>query len=193
MTRDRSGRIDAPLFAWGEALRTAKVRRRRVLRNLGIGAIGCAGLLAMAVWPPLPRLVWNATDSVPRGLYRIEVGATVAAGDIVAARLPRAVRAMADTRHILPAGALLVKPVAAIAGADICATGDRISIDGRIVARRAAVNRQGRPLPRWQGCRRLRGGQVLLLSTHPHSFDGRYFGPSEGAELIGRAVLLWRS
>ncbi|QEH82027.1 S26 family signal peptidase [Sphingomonas sp. C8-2] len=164
-----------------------------MLRHLALGALGCAGLLATAAWPPLPRLVWNATDSVPRGLYRIEVGAPVSAGEIVAARLPRAVRAMADTRRILPAGALLVKPVAAIAGADICATRDRISVDGRIVARRAVADRQGRPLPRWQGCRRLRGGQVLLLSPHPHSFDGRYFGPSEGAELIGRAVLLWRS
>nr|WP_232307046.1 S26 family signal peptidase [Sphingomonas sp. Y57] len=112
---------------------------------------------------------------------------------MVAARLPPASRAISETRHILPAGAVLVKPVAAIAGANICGSGDRISIDGRIVARRAIADRQGRPLPRWQGCRRLRGGQVLLLSMHLRSFDGRYFGPSDGAELIGRAVLLWRS
>lgn len=193
MTRDRAGGGDAPLLAWGEALRAAKVRRRRMFRNLGIGAIGCLAVLATAAWPPLPLLVWNATDSVPRGLYRIEVGVPVAAGDMVAARLPSTVLAMAATRKILPVEAVLVKPVAAVAGADICALGDRISIDGRIVAQRAIADRQGRPLPRWQGCRRLRGGQVLLLSDHPRSFDGRYFGPSDGAGLIGRAVLLWRS
>nr|WP_232307047.1 hypothetical protein [Sphingomonas sp. Y57] len=92
MTRDRSGAVDAPLFAWGEALRTARAQRRRLLRDIGTGAIGCLVVLSTAAWPPLPRLVWNATDSVPRGLYRIEVAAPVAA----ATWSPRACR--------LPAG-----------------------------------------------------------------------------------------
>jgi type IV secretory pathway protease TraF len=174
-------------------LRADKAGRRRRLHRLSLGAIGLAALLATAAAPPLPRLVWNATASAPRGLYYIDVGGPVAAGDLVAARLPTSVRTVVAQRHILPLRAVLVKRVVAVAGADICAVGNRIFVDERPVARRLERDRQGRALPRWRGCQRLRGAQFLLLSPHPQSFDGRYFGPSDGADLVGRAVLLWRS
>lgn len=144
------------------------------------------------VWPPVPRLVWNASASAPIGLYRVYPGGSVKAGDMVVARLPGRFRALAAERHYLPANVPLVKRVAAAAGSQVCARRRAILIDNRQVAVRQLSDPHGRPLPWWEGCIRLRSGELLLLMDAPDSFDGRYVGVTEGDDVIGRAVLLWR-
>lgn len=47
-------------------------------------------------------------------------------------------------------------------------------------------------MPTWTGCTRLHGPQLFLLMDNAASFDGRYFGPTEGKDIIGKARLLWR-
>ena len=49
------------------------------------------------------------------------------------------------------------------------------------------ADRKGRELPRWTGCRTLRGGEIFLLNPAPDSLDSRYFGPLPASRLIGRA------
>jgi len=54
------------------------------------------------------------------------------------------------------------------------------------------VDAKGRPMKWWSGCVRLRGRQLfLLMSDSPASFDGRYFGVTEGGLVVGKARLLW--
>jgi type IV secretory pathway protease TraF len=49
-------------------------------------------------------------------------------------------------------------------------------------------------MPRWTGCRRLGPGVLFLLCPgRADAFDGRYFGISRRAEIIGTATLLWRA
>ncbi len=55
-----------------------------------------------------------------------------------------------------------------------------------------AADRWGRPLPSWPQCRRLRPGELFLLSvTNPASFASRYFGPVSAADVIGVARPVW--
>ncbi len=82
--------------------------------------------------------------------------------------------------------------VVAIAGDEVCALGQEIFVNGRWTAKRRVADGQGRPMPAWSGCIRLRGGQLILLMDNPASFDGRYFGATEGRDVIGKARLLWR-
>lgn len=192
MSRAREIGTDAPLLAWGEALRAAKARRARQRRWLAGLGFGAGVMLASAALPPTPRLVWNATASAPIGLYWVVSRAPIVVGDTVVARLPDAARRLAARRHYLPANIPLVKRVAADSGQEICAIGAQIFIDGAPVARRRAVDGHGRAMPGWQGCQRLHGGEVLLLNPDPASFDGRYFGGSEASDIIGKATLLWR-
>jgi conjugative transfer signal peptidase TraF len=170
-----------------------RTRRCRSARRLIAGlAIGGIALGLTIVWPPVPRLVWNASASAPIGLYRVYPGGSVKAGDMVVARLPGRFRALAAERHYLPANVPLVKRVAAAAGSQVCARRRAILIDNRQVAVRQLSDPHGRPLPWWEGCIRLRSGELLLLMDAPDSFDGRYVGVTEGDDVIGRAVLLWR-
>jgi len=185
-------RRDLPLFAWGEALRAVRRRRRTLTRRAALVALGCACLAGTIVVPPLPRLVWNASASAPLGLYRVAPGGAVARGDMVVARTPISVRGLAARRHYLPANVPLVKRVAGVPGDRICAAGVTITVNGRLLAPRRVRDRLGRPLPWWHGCRTLRDGAVfLLMAEAPDSFDGRYFGPSDARDIIGKASPLW--
>ncbi|MBY8823205.1 S26 family signal peptidase [Sphingomonas colocasiae] len=181
------------LLVLGNALRAQKARRRRLVR-IGCGMLcGIAALGGTIAWPPAPRLVWNASASAPVGLYLVRPGGAIAVGDMVLAWPPEGIRAIAAARGYLPLNVPLVKRVAAGPGDTICAAGRRILLEGRAIAIRRARDARGRVLPRWTGCRTLRAGDHLLLMTgHPGSFDGRYFGVSRAADIIGPARLLWR-
>jgi conjugative transfer signal peptidase TraF len=147
------------------------------------------GWAAVATSPP--RLVYNASDSVPVGWYRIAPADSLAPGNLLLADLPSEVRSLAAQRGYLPANVPLLKTVAAMAPQQVCALDNQVRIDGVLVARRMRWDRQGRALPIWQACRRLIGDELFLLSSNPASFDSRYFGPVSADAVIGRAQPLW--
>jgi conjugative transfer signal peptidase TraF len=182
---------DAPLLAWGEALRARKQRRAQLRRRFVAVGFGVGVVLGSAALPPAPRLLWNATASAPIGLYSVSPGALVAPGDMVIARVPARFRAMAAERRYVPTNVPVVKRVAAVGGDEVCAVGLQIFVEGRPVADRRRVDGKGRPMPLWSGCIRLHGRQFFLLMDNPASFDGRYFGPTDGSDVIGKAHLLW--
>lgn len=155
--------------------------------TLASGAGFAALFGAVALVSPQPRIVWNASPSMPLGLYRIHVGARPLAGDLVLIDPPEEVARLIAARAYLPHGVPLLKRVAAAEGALICRTGDFVTIDGAGAARARTRDRAGRTLPLWLGCRRLARGEIFVLGTAPASFDGRYFGPLPGAAVIGTA------
>jgi conjugative transfer signal peptidase TraF len=191
MSRRHVGIADAPLFAWGDALRAAKLRRRILARRAVAVATGSIVVLGSAALPPAPRLVWNASASAPIGLYAVSPGVPTAPGDMAIVRLPERHRRLAATRRYLPMNVPLVKRVAASARDEVCASGQQIWVNGRLVVERMGVDGAGRPMPSWTGCVRLRGKQRFLLMDAPASFDGRYFGVTDGSDIIGKARLLW--
>lgn len=191
MTGRNARGADAPLLAWGDALRAAKLRRKKLGRRIAIIATGAAILLVSAAFPPAPRLVWNASASAPIGLYSVAPGGLAEPGDMVIARVPVPFRRLAATRHYLPMNVPLVKRVAASAGDEVCALGEEIFVNGRWIAERRVTDGAGRVMPMWSGCVRLRGRQLFLLMDAAASFDGRYFGVTEGTDVVGKARLLW--
>ena len=169
-----------------------RVRRRR----WWVAAIALAGALPCALtalWTPSAKLILNVSASSPRGLYLVAGHQPLRHGDWAIARPSPAVAALAAERRYLPYGVPLVKRVFAIAGDRICAVGDTVEVNGRRVAQRQQVDGRGRALPTWTGCHTLASGEVLLLGDGSWSFDGRYFGITRGADVIGRAELWWRA
>ena len=182
---------DHALARWGDALRSARLRRQRLLRRaLAVAALG-VGLAATLVFPPRPRLLWNASASAPVGLYAVRGRGDIDVGDLVLARPPAAWRSLAGVRRYVPVNVPLVKRVAALPGDRVCGQGPVVTVNGHRVAARRLADGQGRPMPWWHGCVTLRSGAMLLLMDAPDSFDGRYFGPTSPVDLAGELVPLW--
>lgn len=168
-------------------------RYPRTYAPLVFSAVVVGALLAVAD-RPAPRLAWNVTPSVPTGLYYIGHREDPRIGDHVAIAPRDHLRRFLAGRGYLPQGVLLIKPVAALPGDVVCRRSGQVAINGKPVARARRADRNGRPLPTWQGCRRLGNGELFLLSTRsPASLDGRYFGPTLRSQVLGRAVLIWPS
>jgi len=159
-------------------------------------AIGLAALAWASFTKPLPRLVYNPSNSVPVGWYRVGPLPLqpnhLRAGSIVLVHLPAEAAALAAQRGYLPPSVPLLKRVGAVAPQRVCITGQFLRIDGHTVATALSVDRMGRPLHGWPQCRRLQADEVFLLSAaNPASFDSRYFGPVRAADVIGIAQPLW--
>ncbi|WP_374005817.1 S26 family signal peptidase [Delftia lacustris] len=161
-----------------------------------LSAIGLAALAWAAFVRPPPRWVYNASDSVPIGWYRVQpLGAppSLPVGSIVLTHLPADAAALAAQRGYLPAGIPLLKRVGAVAPQYVCVFNALVWIDGVPLAAVRSADRLGRVLPIWRQCRQLQPGELFLLSaTLPASFDSRYFGPVHASSLIGVAHPLWR-
>lgn len=164
------------------------MKRRHVIVAAGVAA---ASLLSAAL--PVKRiLVWNATASVPTGLYLLRGGRRPAAGDRVAIDPPPALQSYLEERGYLPSGVPLVKEVAAKKGDTVCRRGLAVSVNGRIVGRARLRDSAGRDLPVWQGCRTIAADEIFVMNPKaPASFDGRYFGVLARDRIIGRAQPLW--
>ena len=166
-------------------------RRSRSWLPLLAGGAAVA-LLALSAVAELPtRLVWNASASVPVGLYAVRPADRIRTGVLVLVRPPERIAAYMDERRYVPRGVPLLKRVEALASDTVCRRGDIVTVNGEPRAVALAADRFGRPLPVWSGCRRLQNGQVFLLNRDaPESFDGRYFGVLPASLIIGRATPL---
>ncbi len=154
--------------------------------------VGLVLLIETSFVRPTPRLVYNASDSVPVGWYRIGSTDALHVGGIVLARLPAASAAFAARRGYLPMRIPLLKRIGAMAPQVVCVRDGIVRIDSIRVAVTLAVDGSGRRLTAWTHCRRLRAGELFLLSTtNPASFDSRYFGPVNTSAVIGAARPLW--
>ncbi|PAL19878.1 S26 family signal peptidase [Sphingopyxis sp. GW247-27LB] len=155
------------------------------------GVVGAATLATLTV--PVSRYaVWNATASVPTGLYAIRGRASLHVGERVAIEPPPPLRHLLATRGYLPTGVPLLKRVAAVSGQRVCRFGHGVTIDGKFVGAARARDRLDRSLPAWFGCRTLHSGELFVMNpAAPDSFDGRYFGMLRLTDVIGRATPVW--
>ena len=155
----------------------------------GFGAL-MAG--ASILFRPAPKLVWNASASVPVGLYAIHPIDVIYSGELVLVLPPEAVARYLDQRGYLPRGVPILKHVLALPGQSVCRIERTITVDGTAVGDALDRDRQGRDLPAWQGCRIVAHGEIFLMNWRSDSsFDGRYFGPLPASTIVGRATPLW--
>ncbi|MER9955222.1 S26 family signal peptidase [Mesorhizobium australicum] len=139
-----------------------------------------------------PKLIWNASASTPIGLYRIRPAGRLAVGDLVAVDAPEPLASFLADSGYLPRGVPLMKRVAGLPGQEVCRAGGTITVGGAEIGKALERDRLGRPLPVWQGCRRIADGEIFLMNGQvSDSLDGRYFGPIPASSIIGRATRMW--
>ena len=159
---------------------------------LGAMLFGMSMIAFSSAAHPMPRLLWNASASVPIGLYAVHPAGRLTAGELLVVRPPAALAQFMAARRYLALGVPLIKHVAALPGQIVCRSGRKITVD--CIAEAEALDRdaRGRKLPVWQACRKIQSGEVFLMNAGvPDSFDSRYFGPVPDSTIIGSATPLW--
>ena len=158
-----------------------------------ITMIAAAALVTATMGPkPAPSLVWNASESVPLGLYRVQPAGKLTVTELVVAMPPEPLASFLAESGYLPRGVPLIKRILALPGQSVCRNELRIVVDGIDMGAARERDRRGRALPVWRGCRIIPMGEVFLMNwDEPASLDGRYFGPIAASSLIGRAEPLW--
>jgi conjugative transfer signal peptidase TraF len=159
---------------------------------LGAMLFGVSMIAFSSAAHPKPCLLWNASASVPIGLYAIHPNGKLTAGELLVIRPPAALAQFMAARRYLALGVPLIKHVAALPGQIVCRSGRVITVNGSAKAEALDRDTRGRKLPVWQGCRTIQLHEVFLMNASiPDSFDGRYFGQVPDKTIIGSATPLW--
>jgi conjugative transfer signal peptidase TraF len=155
-----------------------------VFRDHGVGL--------SAIFHPVPKLIWNASESVPVGLYAIRPAGALYVTELVAVRPPEPLATFLAGRRYLPTGVPLLKRILALPGQRVCRSDLTITVGGIAMGDALDRDSRGRRLPVWQGCHVVAAGEVFLMNWQSTvSLDGRYFGFLSASTIIGRADPLW--
>ena len=157
-----------------------------------ITAFATIGLGLLAVKPlvnPTPFVIWNASESVPLGMYFVSKHQPVL-GKIAVIKPSEWVQIYTSSRGYLPQNVWLLKPVFAAHPSIICRFGRYIFVDGKLVAKSRIHDQEHRLLLAWKGCKALKPEEVFVLAKPRASFDSRYFGPVKREQIVGTAISL---
>ena len=154
--------------------------------------LGATVALLSTVGAKSAHYMWNASASVPIGLYRLQPARNLFVTELVAIQPPEpAAKFLADGGY-LPRGLPMLKRVLALPGQTVCRDQLTITVDKIEMGEARERDSRGRPLPVWQGCRIIANGEVFLMNWQSaDSLDGRYFGVLPTTAIIGRAEPLW--
>jgi conjugative transfer signal peptidase TraF len=157
--------------------------------------LGAAALVMSTIGTnPATHYIWNASESVPTGLYRLQPINRLSVTELVAVEPPEPTATFLADGDYLPRGIPMLKRVLALPGQTVCRDRLTILVDKIWVGDARERDSHGRPLPVWQGCRVVAGGEVFLMNWQSaDSFDGRYFGALPTSAIIGKATPLWTS
>ena len=103
---------------------------RSTFLTLNAMTVAVAMTIATIGPKPTPWLVWNASESVPIGLYSVRRTGTLYITDLVVADPPEPIATFLADGGYLPRGVPLIKRVLALPGQEVCRKGVHIIING---------------------------------------------------------------
>ena len=127
--------------------RTVTPRNGTLVMTIGAVAI----LAGTIVAKPSPIYIWNSSESVPLGLYRMRTTTNYYVSELVAVHPPEPLATYLDRNGYLLAGVPMLKRVLALPGQTVCRTGSTITVDGIEMGEARERDSRGRPLPVWEG------------------------------------------
>lgn len=173
-------------------------------RRLTVGvALAGVAVLATAALAQAGGIRINTTRSIPLGIYSVSDAVVGKGADVLICPPPGPLFAEARSRGYLGAGfcaggyGYLMKRIVATAGDVVTVADEGVRVNGVLLPASVprAVDAGGRALPRFRTeAYTLGGTEVLLMSpASPTSFDGRYFGPVDRAQIqaVLTALLTW--
>jgi len=157
-----------------------------------VTTVVATGLLLSTIGGTTLRYIWNASNSVPIGLYRVQPATQLTVTELVAVQPPDLLAEFLDLNGYLPIGVPMLKRVLALPGQTVCRNGLTVAVDGINIGDARERDGRGRPLPAWHGCCVITEGDVFVMNWQSEdSLDGRYFGPLPASAVIGKAMPVW--
>lgn len=172
----------------------------RVLRVVALAGIGIVGVGAVS---SVAGMRINTSRSIPLGIYWTSAGAIQNGSYVFFCPPDSAPMAQAKQRGYLQAGhcpggyGYMMKKVAASGGENVSISGTGVRVNGRLLplSRPARHDLSGRPLARFDRSEFVLGGHEFLpmSDVSATSFDGRYYGPIDRAQIksVIVPVLTW--
>ena len=155
-------------------------------------ALAAVVALVSTIGESTPRYIWNASNSVPIGLYRVAPAGKFTVTELVAVQPPDPLAAFLDLNDYLPSGLPMLKRIVALPGQVVCRTGLTITVDNLEMGQARERDGRNRPLPAWQGCHIIGEDEIFVMNWQStDSLDSRYFGPLPASAVIGRALPVW--
>ena len=144
----------------------------------------------------------NTTASIPLGVYQLSNEPLIKGAYVLFCPPPAPVFAMAMASGYLGAGfcpggyGQLMKRLAAAKNDRVTITAEGVAVNGQRLplSKPIKLDGGGRPLPHYAKSWVLDSDEVLVMSdSNSGSFDGRYFGPIQRAQIVGviRPVFTW--
>lgn len=138
------------------------------------------------------HLTYQASDSMPEGLYFIRPVKKIARNEIVVFTPPPTIQDFLDRRHWLTNQSWLMKRVVGMPGDFVCLKNHELWINQSPIGPVLLEDKNHLPMPQLSFCRTLIPDEYFLMSTYiVRSFDSRYFGPVTSSLIQGEAVPLW--
>ena len=163
-------------------------------KTLATTLCGAVALTAPIVLEITPAYIWNASESVPIGLYRVQSADELFVTELLVVQPPEPLATFLDLNGYLPAGLPMLKRVLALPWQIVCRSGLTISVDGIEMGEARDRDSRGRPLPKWHGCHVVGDGELFVMNWQSaNSLDGRYFGFLPRSAVMGRALPVWTS
>ena len=157
-----------------------------------LATLGSAVLELSGSGDGAPSCIWNVSESVPIGLYRLQPVERLSVTELVAIQPPEPLKTFLDLNGYLPIGVPMLKRILALPGQAVCRTGLTVAVDDIEMGQARERDGRGRPLRVWQGCLVLSGDEIFVMNWQSaDSFDGRYFGPIPSSAVIGEAIPVW--
>ena len=165
--------------------------------RLGLIVVGFVftTICSIAVATKTNHLVYNHTDSIPRGYYRTVPFTHIKRDMIVVVCPPKHIRILATVRHYLKPGVCdglepMIKYVAAIPGDTVEVSAREVDVNGTSlpISFRSKVDSQGKPLAHVpDGTYVIPPGEIWLAGRTRKSCDSRYYGPVSADLVLSQA------
>jgi type IV secretory pathway protease TraF len=167
-----------------------KANKMRLTVRVPLRWIGGLLVLAVGIRAALPIVVVYAPSaSLPKGWYLRDFATRdLAIGDVVVVEMPQGVWTTESVEGHPPR---LLKQVAGMPGTRVCWHAEGMTV---VTAQGAVVypyHAEKRSLRRADGCLTVPAQHLVLVGTHPRSFDSRYIGIVDGHLFQFRVRPLW--
>lgn len=128
---------------------------------------------------PVPQIfIYNHTESIPKGWYLLVPSRDYEVGDIVGYDVPEEIRSLALRRGWLGANDIMMKRIGALEGDSYEITlAKEFWVCDQYIGKVFTKDRHDQSMPSISsGKYQVKRNEFLPVTSHPYSFDGRYYG-----------------